>query len=158
MINNIKQNLIDGIKENWKGSKEAYIFAICDYIKRFKIDESDAEIANMCNMNKIMDITEYVNKYGFGLTEEEYIELDTRIIACAYELKEKIIKRAQNNICNMNDMYRNTIKRDPYYDDTYSILYEFEDGRKEERKIVEFTETELLEIRYMIDRLLRKEN
>ena len=69
------------------------------------------------------------------------------------------------NICHLFDywkgvsdikknIYKDILKRNPFYDDTYSILYEFEDGRKEVRKLVEFTETELLEIRYMIDKLL----
>jgi hypothetical protein len=158
MNSNVKQDLINGIKENWKDSKEAYVFAICDYIKHFRFNYSDFELESMCNKNEIKDITEYVNKYGFGLTKEEYIELDARAKVYTYDLKDKIIKRAQNNVCNVTNTYVNTIKRNPFYDDTYSILYEFEDGRKEERKLVEFSETELLEIRYMIDKLLHKEN
>lgn len=54
-----------------------------------------------------------------------------------------------------NDVYKDTIERNQFYDDIYSMMYEFEDGRKEEKKLVEFSSTELLEIRYMIDDLLK---
>jgi hypothetical protein len=71
-------------------------------------------------------------------------------------LEKALRKRYATSL--LKNTYTNTIKRNPFYDDTYSILYEFEDGRKEERKLVEFSEIELLEIRYMIDKLLNKEN
>lgn len=65
------------------------------------------------------------------------------------------IKQNNKDVGNVSkDIYHSTVKRNPFYDDTYSILYEFDDGRKEERKLVEFSEIELLEIRYMIDKLL----
>jgi hypothetical protein len=52
----------------------------------------------------------------------------------------------------MSDIYKNTIKRNPFYDDTYLVLYQGLEGK---RSLVEFTDIELLEIRYMVDKLLK---
>lgn len=64
MNSNIKQQIIDEIKENWKDSKEAYVFAICDYIKRFEInyDKSTTEIISNDNGIYTLSININLNK------------------------------------------------------------------------------------------------
>lgn len=77
MNNNIKQQIIDGIKENWIGSKEAYIFAICGYIKRFEINYdkySTTEVISNDNGNYTLSININLNKMAKQMNYDTTVE------------------------------------------------------------------------------------